>query len=524
MGLGKFLSKATKAVGKVAKSATHTVTHAAEDVGKTAAHAASGAASGVGKGLQAATGAIGKVGIGKFNIGNITKTITHAGIGPISLAGASDALTKGIAKISAIPVLGSIIGVATPLHFVEAINNVTRGQRIDRAAMGALTSRMKDYKNVAPYAASVIALVPAIGPGIGAGIAAGAALADGKRWDQIAIEAAKGAIPGGNIAKAAFDVAHAAASGKSIDKIALAALPVDDKVKQAIGAGLALTKDIASGKRVDQALLAHVNDALNIAGIKGSAADAIASGAHLAADLAAGKNVQKALMNRVSDAVKLAGPEIAKAMQVGTAIGTAGKIQQNIMKEIGSPHALSALQDLGVSALGKNPILQQGLNMSQEPMFKKGFAVASGVMSGHGVNETQLHGIRSALDAEGKKGFDAATSYFIGKHAVNSKPPSKRNPPAKHVKTTGGKVVKVPSKTASPAQAFGYYATHGLVGAGDQQKEVLVKKMAETSPEMRDGAGDAVRAVAVDRKLSPSNRGFWQNMHAWFTANEHGHH
>jgi hypothetical protein len=525
MGLGKFLSKATKAVGHVQKTVTktaeHAVTSAAKDGGHAAKNAASGAAVAAGKGLQSATKTVGKVGVGKFNVANASKTLTHAGIGDVSLAGASNALKKGISKVAKIPILGPIVGVVTPIHIINAANNFANGQRVDRAAISVLNNKIKDYKDVAPYAASVVSFVPAVGPGVGASIAAAAALADGKHWDQIAIEAAKGAIPGGNIAKAAFDVATAAAQGKPIDQIALAAIPLDPKVKQAITAGLALTKDLAAGKRVDASLLARVNDALNIAGIKGNAATAITSGAALAKDLASGKPVDKALIARVDDAIKLAGPAVGKALQVGTAIGTAKKLQDGIMKQIGSPDALNALHDMGTSALKDNKVLQQGLKMSSEPMFKKGFAVASGVMSGKKVTEAQLLGIRNALDAEGKKGFDAATSYFIGKHSVNKKPLSKRNPPPKVVKTTRG-LMKVPPKKANEAQSFAYFATHGLAGAGAQQKEVLIKKLAEASPEMREGTSDAIRAIAADRKLSPANRTFVQNMKAWLTAPEKG--
>lgn len=532
MGLGKFLSKATRAAGKVTKTVTRTVQHTAQSAAKTAGHAVesaavgiknagSAAAVGVGKGLASSTKAIGKVGIGKFNVANVTKTLTHAGIGNVSLAGASEALQKGIAKVAKIPILGPIVGITTPIHFINAANNFANGQRIDRAAVSVINNKIKDYKDVAPYAASVVSFIPAVGPGVGASIAAAAALADGKRWDQIAIEAAKGAIPGGNIAKAAFDVAQAAAQGKPIDQVALAAIPLDPKVKQAIGAGLALTKDLAAGKRVDQALLNRVNDALNIAGVKGSAATAITSSAQLARDLAAGKPVDKAIIARLDDAIKLAGPEVGKALQIGTAIGTAKTIQDKIMKEIGSPQALAALGEMGTAALKGNKALQQGLKMSNTPTFKKGFAIASGVMSGKKVTEAQLAGIRNALDAEGKKGFDAATSYFIGKHAVNQKPASRRNPPKK-IRMVGKKAVAVPPKKATPQQSFAYFATQGLVGAGAQQKEVLIKKMAETSPEMREGASDAIRAVASDRKLSPKNRTFWQNMQAWITAPERG--
>lgn len=561
MGLGKFLSKAAKSAGSLPKVVTkqveHTASHAAKDAVKAGKGAISKVGEHAGKTIAAGAKTVGKVGIGKFTVANVANTATHVGIGKYNLSNASDELRKGIANVAKIPVLGSIIGVVTPIHLVNAVNNVARGQRVDRAAIQVLENKIRDYKDAAPYAASIVSFVPGIGPGVGAGIAAGAALASGKRWDEIAIEAAKGAIPGGNIAKAVFDASQAAIRGKPLDQIGIAALPIDDKAKAAIAAAIALTKDLAAGKRVDQSLLNRVEDLTAIAGVKGKAAQAISSGARLTKDLASGKrvdqallaragdaanlagvqgkagqlvnagvktaqglasgqNVQQTLMARVDDALKIAGPDIMKAMQVGTAIGTARKLQDAVMKEISSPKALQALDDMGRGIIKGNPQLAQGLKLSNDPAFQKGFAIASGIMSGKKVDEVQLLGLRNAMPADAKKGFDAATAYFIGKKDVASKPVAKRNPPPKIIKA-GGKLVKVPSKPATIEQSFGYFATHGIVGAGAQQKEVLVKELV-ASPQMRDGAGDAIRAIAADRKLSPKNRTFWQNMQAWFTA------
>lgn len=528
MGLGKFLKKATRSVGKLAKTVTRPIGRAATglatgvvDAGKFAGKAglflgrgaiqgAGAAAAGIGKGVSGATSALGKVGIGKFTLGSATKAITHAGIGPVSLAGASKALGQGIKAVSKVPILGPIVGVGTPIHLIGAANNFANGQRLDRAALGALKNRMKDYKAVGPYAASVASLVPGIGTGVAAGISAGVALADGKPIGKIALEAAKGAIPGGAAAQAAFDVGAAIASGKKIDQVAIAALPVNDKAKQAIEAGLKFAKDVAGGKRIDQAVLARTNDILNAAGVKGSAATAIGNAAQLSRDLAAGKNVKGALLARVNDAVNLAGPEAAKALQIGTAMGTAKRLQSVVMKQIAEPKALAALAQMGTQALRSNTVLSQGLKLGNAE-YRKGFAIGSGIMSGKRVNETYLVGVRRALNADGKKGFDAALAYFIGKKDVSRKPMNRRNPPIN---------TRRPQKRANPEQSFAYFATQGVVGAGAQQKTVLVKSLAETSDAMRDGALDGIHAVVRDRKLSPRNNTFWGNLKAWVTAKE----
>ncbi len=514
MGLGKFVSNATKAAGKTSKIAVHTAEHTASGAVKTTVHAVKQTGSNLavtaGKTIQSTAHVVGKVGIGKATVGNITKAGTHAGIGNVNLANASKELSVAIHKVSHIPVLGSILGATTGLHLVSAVNDVANGQRVDRAAINTLKKKIGDYKAVAPYAASVVSFVPGIGPGVGAGIAAGAALAEGKRWSEVAIEAAKGAIPGGNIAKAVFDATQAAVRGKSLDQIGIAALPIDDKSKAAITAAIALTKDLASGKRVDQALLSRVTDLTAIAGVQGKAAQLISSGAALAKGVASGQRLDRALMDRVDDAMNIAGPELLKAVQVGAAIGTARKLQDTVMKAIASPQAVDALQNLGHAEILKNAVLQKGIAMSDAPEFRKGFQAASGLMSGKKVDEAMILGLRNSLPGEARKGFDSATSYFIGKNEVAKKPPGKRNPPPR-------KGVK--SKPAVPDQSFAYFATHGVVGAAEGQKTALVQTMVDSSPEMREGAADAIRAIAAEREgKSKKELSWWDKLVAFFTG------
>jgi len=423
MGLGKFFSNAAKAVGK----------------------AVGGAAKGVSTAVK-----------------DVTHTVTH------------------------IPVLGPVVGIVTPIHIVSAVNNTLRGQRIDRAAIGVLKDKIKDYKDVAPYAASVIAFVPGVGPGIAGGVAAGAALAEGKRWTDVAIAAAKGAIPGGIIAQTAYSIAVAAAKGQKIDQVAIAALPVSAQVKQGVSAALALSKDIAAGKRVDSALLARTNDALN-----------------------------------------LAGPAVAKALQVGTAIGVARTIQDKVMHEIKNPQAMAALEKIGSGVIAKNPALQAGRSaLSNNMAYVKGFDMGVGLMNGKNATQTMIAGLRDALPGDGKKGFDTALSYHIGKHIRKL---GKRKTKSKiiPIRTLGKKKVVMPTapkpirslgkKKASPSQSFGFFATQGLVGADTNQKVGIVKDLSQ-NPEMRVGATDAIKEIAADRStaMTKQEKGVWAKIKEFF--------
>lgn len=113
---------------------------------------------------------------------------------------------------------------------------------------------------------AVISFVPGIGAGINAAIAAGAALAQGENITDALVDGAKNALPGGPIARQAFDSGVAAvkaiANGQNIGDAALAAtreaLP-GDEAKHAFDVGLA----IAHGQNVQQAL---IDGGMSIAG------------------------------------------------------------------------------------------------------------------------------------------------------------------------------------------------------------------------------------------------------------------
>lgn len=125
--------------------------------------------------------------------------------------------------ISKIPVVGDIAhiageAVAAPFNLVK---NIASGERLDHALVGALKDQVQIVKDVAPYAETVVSLVPGIGTGVAAMIGAGAALAEGKGIDEIGKAAIKGALPGGPAAAAVFDTAAKIAGGENVTKAAL---------------------------------------------------------------------------------------------------------------------------------------------------------------------------------------------------------------------------------------------------------------------------------------------------------------
>lgn len=156
--------------------------------------------------------------------------------------------------IAKIPVLGPVFKAATTPFTMIA--NLAQGERIDHALLGAMKEQLGGIKSLAPYAATIVSFVPGIGTGVAAAIAAGAALAEGKPIDQALEEGIKGAIPGGALAAAGFDLAKKVASGANVAKAALetARATLPPEAQKAFDIGLAVT----SGKSLQNSLMSAV--------------------------------------------------------------------------------------------------------------------------------------------------------------------------------------------------------------------------------------------------------------------------
>jgi len=355
---------------------------------------------------------------------------------------------KAVKTVQHVPIVGQVFNVATGIHFYEGAAAVLSGERIDKAVIGNFKKQINDYRTLAPYAASVVAFVPGVGQGIGSGIAAAAALSEGRPLTEVAVEAIKGAVPGGAIAQAAFSVAQAAIQKKQIDDIAIEALPISSQAKQGVRTALALTKDLASGKRVDKALIARIDDGL-----------------------------------------KLAGPQLQKALNIGLTVGLAQDIQKKIGTQISTPQAKAAFAGIGKAVSRADKILSAGKAISKNPEFGKGFDLATGILNGKNVNQTMLVATRKSLTPEQKKGFDTASAAHIGRFGI----------------IRLGKKPSVKPKT--PAEAFGYLTTKGLVGADTKQKTTIVGELAKYQ-ESREGAKNAIKDVASER-MSGREKSWW---------------
>lgn len=218
------------------------------------------------------------------------------------------AVTKATTSVlGKVPVLGGALSAASGILAgpIDVANGLANGGRIDRVLMNNLKSTIGNIKTLAPYVQTVISFVPGVGTGLSGAIGAGLALASGMSITDAVLAGVKGALPGGPIAAAAFDVAQAVAQGKPIAQIAINAIPVSPQAKQAMIQGVQLAKDLASGKKVSQAL--------------------------------------------VDNALKALPPEAQKAVQIATALAHAKNLQSAVVGVANAAGVASALSN-GVAA------------------------------------------------------------------------------------------------------------------------------------------------------------------------------
>lgn len=159
--------------------------------------------------------------------------------------------------LSEIPIISDIHASTMKLHKApfNAMVKIANGENIGDSIINQFKEQLDAAKELAPYAQTIVSFIPGVGTGLSAAIGAGVALAEGRPLDQAVLAGVRGAIPGGALAQAAFDVATAAMAGKPIEEVVLNALPVDKGVKDNLIKGAKLAKDLVEGKKVDKALM-----------------------------------------------------------------------------------------------------------------------------------------------------------------------------------------------------------------------------------------------------------------------------
>jgi len=346
-------------------------------------------------------------------------------------------------------------------------DDVVSGKSLDKVALNALQTQVTAYREVAPYAQTVIAFVPAVGPAVSGAIGTGLALANGQSIDKALIEGVKGAIPGGALGAAAFDVAVAAAQGKDITEIAVAAIPIPDQAKKALRSGLNVAQKLVNGERVDDAI---VNEAISYLPPQAQQL------ARAAKDVVGGKNVGDVILEEAQKMIPNLTAEQAKGLATGLvsglAMGQAQKLQAYAMQQAQDLGYQNTLANAG-QALAKVDQIVGGARAVIPQEIARGFDIGTGMMK-YRSNPVQVNTLREALSPEERKGFDMATSLHVGK-------------------VTSPKILVNVGKTQSKALA-GYMLTKGMVAMPSANKVQIVKTLL-TDPAAADGARQAAAQV-----------------------------
>jgi len=472
--------------------------------------------------------------IGKF-ASNAVKTAGRA-VGTVTkpIQSAVGAVTKTVGKIPVVggplkTVLGS--GYSSAMAPIKATTAIAKGKRIDRVAVGTLKNEVKNFKQVAPYAAMVVSVVPGIGTGISAGLSAGLALAEGQSIVNVLKAGAVGALPGGPLVKAAVtmgvETIQRAATGQRVDLkslsqtaagVAGSALGLPIAARNALMAGVAVTGNIVSGKPLDKAL---ADGAIKGLPISDTAKRAMTEASAISLDLAHGKRVDAALTSRMNriiaalppnnplrdtlkttlTAVQKAGGkdaerilhtalnsgladslvsmgakplpvDVQKSIKTGIALGS-GIVIQNARKA-GIGAATGKLTQSGIELAKTSPMFAEARKMAVANGTVKGFDLATGLLQQR-IGVFDLATARNSLDAKQKLGFDMATSLRIG--AVSNPKPA----------------------TISPAAAAGFAITKGMQTYVPERKAVIMQTV-QKSPSATVGAIVAVKEVANTRE------------------------
>lgn len=312
-----------------------------------------------------------------------------------------------------IPILGSITGAADSLNSMpfKVTQQILDGGNISKVALRNFKEALSNVKTLGPYAQTIISFVPGIGTGVAAAIGAGLALADGKPISEALLAAVKGSLPGGAIAQTAFNVSQAAIQGKSIDQIAISALPISDQQKQLLSQGLAAARDIAKGKNVAHSIVDRAIQTLP---------PQYAKAVQIGMAMGHAKNLQEALKTGARGAVSMGASALvksgAKMNPFMLAAKTLGSSQVGIQKAIGAAQALKNGSPVLHSALSS--AISHFASGSAEQL---GFNTAVTVLKRTAGNKVALGVARRALPNDAARhAFDSAIGVIS--HTVTNNP------------------------------------------------------------------------------------------------------
>jgi len=276
--------------------------------------------------------------------------------------------------------------------------------------------------------------------------------------------------------------------GQKIDQALAAgvadALPVPQEAKSAIVTCADIAHKIASGERVDRAMLSDVGRVASMLPIDPRYQRAVTAGLDVSVKVAQKKKVDKVLEMRLMHAVVDVGLDQGRrhlpksaidGLQVGMATAHAQMIQSVTKNQLVGT-VTRQLQSEGQQIIRSDRTVAAAYQtmMSGVSTGKVGFQVGVGAMR-HRQTVNQLMTVRQGLPEKERAGFDLACSLHVGRVT--------QPPPAGIVDTD--------------ARA-GYYVAHGVQGGWPTEKVAQID-MAASDPTARVGVEAAMKKIALSR-------------------------
>jgi hypothetical protein len=222
-------------------------------------------------------------------------------------------------------------------------------------------------------------------------------------------------------------------------------------VAMAVGAGMAL----AEGQSITEATKAAIRSAL-------PGGPLVQAGFDAALKVAAGENIGKVALEGVRSQLPA---EAQKAFDIGLAVATGEKLQTALAKGLASigTGQLKEIVASGQKAISSIPSLSNALKSVTPGAATQGFQIAAGLLSHAGVGEKALAAARNALPADVRAGFDVALKTqepHVAWLANITNPPAGRAPaPLEPPKRATAPVqaapqpLEPPKRAAAPASA-----------------------------------------------------------------------
>jgi len=154
------------------------------------------------------------------------------------------------AATSVAKVVTKVPGISHMVAAPRAALSIARGENVLKTLKREGVGMVADVRRSLPLAAGVVSYVPGVGTGVASGLSAVSAASQGKSLRGIAEEAAIGAVPGGQLYKAAIQASVDVARGKNVLKsvtsrgleLARSQIPGGELGQRAFNVGLNVAK------------------------------------------------------------------------------------------------------------------------------------------------------------------------------------------------------------------------------------------------------------------------------------------